>query len=262
MATVFCFTSTGNSLYVSKKIAEDIGANVVSMTKSVTTCEDDVIGFVFPVYFWGLPKIVERFISNIKITNESAYIFAVVTYGNVISGVTGAVKNILKQKGLTLSYGGAIKSVENYIPGYKVNDSEELQKSADQNLKIISGEIAARRHNKIGSFTVLNKFIYSLFPGKHSGCDKFFTVSEKCTGCGICQNICPADNITLESGKPDFHHNCEHCLACIHACPANSIEWKKSTINKQRYRNPHISLNEMQSFNSTGDETNADKGTE
>ena len=55
MATIYCFSSIGNSLYAAKKISERIGAGLVSMTKSFGRCNDDTIGFVFPVYFWGLP---------------------------------------------------------------------------------------------------------------------------------------------------------------------------------------------------------------
>lgn|GEM_PF-5474137 len=51
MSTIFCFSSTGNSLYVAKSIAEKINADVLSMSKPVTSCSDDVIGFVFPIYF-------------------------------------------------------------------------------------------------------------------------------------------------------------------------------------------------------------------
>lgn len=251
MATVYCFTSTGNSLYAARKIAERINANVVSMTQMVDSCSDDIIGFVFPTYFWGLPKIVERFISNLNITNREVYIFAVTTYGSMIHGVLGAVEKIISQKQLKVSYGSILKSVENYIPGYTVNDSEEMQKQIDKDLDAIVNEIAEKQHNKIAKYTILNKIINSFNPAKHGNCDRFFAVSSDCTGCGICQNVCPVNNIVIKSGNPVFGHNCEHCFACIHACPVEAMEWKQSTINKKRYRNPHVSLNELIVFNSS-----------
>lgn len=259
MATIYCFTSTGNSLYAARKIAEKIDANVVSMTQAVDICDDDIIGFVFPTYFFGLPKIVERFISNLNITNKGAYIFAVTTYGTITYGVLGAVDKILSKKQLKVSYGNTLKSVENYIVGYVVNDTEELHKQIDGNLDVIAKEIAEKRHNRLAKYSILNKIIYSTGPAKHGDCDRFFTVSGNCTGCGICQNVCPVNNIIIEDGNPVFGHNCEHCIACIHACPVAAMEWKKSTkkstVNRKRYRNPHVSLNELIKFNSsnTGD---------
>lgn len=82
VAVIYCFSGTGNSLYAANKISAEINAEVVNM-KSVGECDADVIGIVFPVYFWGLPKTVERFLGDIRITNKNAYIFAVITYGGL-----------------------------------------------------------------------------------------------------------------------------------------------------------------------------------
>jgi len=126
MTTIFCFTSTGNSLVVAKQLAERTGGEVVSMTKEVAACNDKKIGFVFPAYFWGIPKIVERFVRKLEITNPDVYVFAVVTYGGRVHGVTGIFKRWLSKKGIVLNYSVKIKSVENYIPMYKVNNNDEI----------------------------------------------------------------------------------------------------------------------------------------
>lgn len=248
MAVIYCFTSTGNSLYVSKKIAEKIGASVFPMTKDCESCFDHVIGFVFPSYFWGLPKIVENFILHMEIENKNAYIFCIVTYGSKAPGVDGKVKNLLKQKGVTLSYSDSIKSVENYLPMYNINDSDELHADVDRHIEKIAVEIAREEHNKTKGYTILNRLIYKAFPLESGHCDKYFSVSKKCNHCGTCQKICPVNNIDIKDSNILFNHRCEHCLACIHACPLSAIDWKDKTKDKRKYRNPHISLNELQSF--------------
>ena len=222
------------------------------MTKPIERCDDNIVGFVFPTYFWGLPKIAERFITNINVAEKNAYMFAVVTYGEAntaVSGVISSVRTLLSKKGLTLSYGNKLHMVENYIPRYEINKSESFQKDVEKGLEAIADEIAEKKENEVKSNAVLNKLIYHSFPGRRSDCDKFFSVSSDCTGCGNCESVCPVKNVTIENGKPAFHHHCEHCLACIHACSANAIEWKKSTVGKSRYRNPNIALNELISFN-------------
>jgi len=47
--------------------------------------------------------------------------------------------------------------------------------------------------------------------------------SEKCTGCGICEDVCPVDAIKVEDiaiVKPDM---CTGCAVCVAQCPQNAI---------------------------------------
>lgn len=248
MATIFCFTSTGNSLFTAKKLAEKIGGKVMPMNNGPVQSEDDVIGFVVPVYFWGLPRMVERFVAEIQITNKNAYVFAVVTSGGPGFGVLGRLKKLLQPKGILLQYGVRLVSVSNYIPEYTPKDSDELRQKIDKSIIEIADAINSRQSNRIQAFTFLNKIAYHFYPNESS--DQYFTVASTCTGCGTCQKVCPAKNITMKADKPDFLHKCEHCLACIHNCPAHAIDWKQKTQGKDRYRNAGISLNDLISFNS------------
>lgn len=53
--------------------------------------------------------------------------------------------------------------------------------------------------------------------------DSVFSVSEKRNGCGICSKVCPAGNIDMKNGKPEWTHHCENCLACCNFCPQKAI---------------------------------------
>lgn len=247
MATIFCFSSTGNSLYTAKKIAQKIGGTVEPIRESPVTCEDSVIGFVLPVFFWGLPHMAESFIESIKITDNNAYVFAVVTCGGPVFGVLGVIKKLLKSKHINLRYGMNLRSVTNYIPEYEVKDSELIRQKTDEKIKKIAGEIMDRKYNRILAFPVLNRLLYQSYPSANS--DRFFTVAGTCTGCSTCQKICPAGNIAMNNNKPKFNHRCEHCLACIHNCPMCAVDWKQKTQGKARYRNAGITLDELIAFN-------------
>lgn len=107
MATIYYYTSTGNSLFAASSIGKNIDARVLPMHETV--CRDNIIGFVYPVYFWGLPRSVETFIKELNIANPKAYIFAIATYGGMTLGVNGMVSNLLKEKGLNLSYARQLK---------------------------------------------------------------------------------------------------------------------------------------------------------
>ncbi len=52
-----------------------------------------------------------------------------------------------------------------------------------------------------------------------------FKVDEtKCTGCGICLNVCPVEAISMIDGKAQIDkEKCTNCGVCASACPINAI---------------------------------------
>lgn len=251
MATIFCFSSTGNSLFTAKSLAKKIYGKVKPMNRGPELCDADVIGFVFPVYFWGLPRIVERFVSQLQISKKDAYVFAVATCGGQVYSVPGKIARLLAPKGIPLRYGGTIHSVSNYIPEYTPKDSSELRQRIDKSIDEIAAAVNARQSNRIKGYTLVNKIAYRFYPKEDS--DRYFAVAPVCTGCGTCQKVCPVKNIEMRGGKPAFLHKCEHCLACLQNCPAQAIDWKGKTQGKVRYRNASITLHELISFNALED---------
>jgi ferredoxin len=247
MTTIFCFTSTGNSLYVAKKIAEKTGGNVLPMNTDPGVIDDDVIGFVYPVYYWKLPRITDRFIRELRIENKDAYVFAVGTYGGAAPGVNNIIRKLMREKGLDLSYGSYVKLVDNYIPMYHPKDSENLQRKAEERIAEIAEAVSRREKNRITKDTFLNSISFSAMAGEDS--DKFFSVADTCNGCGICEKICPVKNITMEEDRPVFHHKCEHCFGCLQNCPSLALEWKEKTKGKKRFRKDGVTLEELISFN-------------
>jgi len=47
--------------------------------------------------------------------------------------------------------------------------------------------------------------------------------AKKCTGCGSCAEVCPADAITIENDLAIVNEDCIDCLTCIDECPENAI---------------------------------------
>lgn len=47
---------------------------------------------------------------------------------------------------------------------------------------------------------------------------------NKCNGCGICIDVCPADTIVLKEGKAFVEESgCRNCRICIARCPEKAI---------------------------------------
>ena len=82
---LFYFTGTGNSLAVARRIAEDLEDSVIiSMLKEdahkYITDDTQNIGLIYPIYMNAIPKVVARFIEQIKGITAS-YIFAIAIHG-------------------------------------------------------------------------------------------------------------------------------------------------------------------------------------
>jgi ferredoxin len=75
---------------------------------------------------------------------------------------------------------------------------------------------------------------------------------EKCISCGICEKVCPVNNIQLENGTPIWKHNCEMCFACDEWCPHKAIHhWGK--IEGKNYHHPMVEINDIIAQKSNND---------
>jgi ferredoxin len=46
---------------------------------------------------------------------------------------------------------------------------------------------------------------------------------KKCTGCGICVDICPVQAIKIEKEKAVINDDCVECGACVNECPNGAL---------------------------------------
>lgn len=75
--------------------------------------------------------------------------------------------------------------------------------------------------------------------------DKNFYADDNCTSCGICEDVCPVNNIIIIDNKPEWQHRCQQCLACINYCPEQSIQFSDITLTRGRYHHPEITVKQI-----------------
>jgi len=251
---IYWFSGTGNSLAVAMDLAKTLGNTelipiVRVINGNISSCDRMLV--VFPVYAFGLPLIVRRFLQQAPAA-KSKYIFTVATMGGMAGAVHREADKILSGHGAKLAAGWSVPMPGNYpvlSAPPKPAKQALLFKKAEQRINEIAAAIS---EGKTGIYEDTRiplrwplEFIHNLAGNKFSDADENFAAGPKCTHCGLCAKICPVTNIRMAEGNPVWMHHCEQCMACLQWCPAQAIEYGKSTAGKPRYHHPRFKAKDL-----------------
>jgi len=245
---IFYFSGTGNSKHIADKIASSTGDRQVYISKSIIENnetyeigENERIGFIFPVYWYSMPTIVENFIEQMKLSGyQKQYVYAITTYGIAAGNVMDRLTLILNNKKVQLNGIFGVKMVDNYVVGYNIVNIDKqriILNNAEVEIdKIMS--IIERRDNMeyikkgvIAAVTPITGYAY-----RKTNHTKKFRVTQECNGCKQCERSCPCNAIHMEDGKPVWVGECTFCLKCIHGCKQSAIQYGKFTDKRERYQ--------------------------
>lgn len=251
---VYCFTGTGNSLHVAQEVAKVLpDCDVVAIHKGMDFEVPqglDRIGFVLPTYYWGLPAMAADFLGMAKYPKQGdTYHFAIATCAGMAGNVMPQTKDLLAAQGIKLNYSTSIRMVANAVFNYDMTaDVSGATEKSNRKIQSVIPKIIGKKTNHTFSVNGLINRPYLKSIGTVHTFDKDFNVNDNCISCGICVSVCPAKNVTLENGKPQFHHHCESCTACIQHCPQKAINFKDQTQSRRRYTHPQVGYKEIRSY--------------
>lgn len=257
MSTViYWFSGSGNSFHLANCIRNglddaELVAIPVAMESGPVPCTR--LGLVFPVYAWGPPVIVARFISRLSSVEHPEYLFAAATYGGDPGSAISKTRKMLSRSGLELDAGFTVQMVENYPPmggAPKKSKQERINEEADLVIADIVSKIRAGARGEFGKkglfFSLVGPLVYPWFTKSLAKQARKFEVNEKCTSCGVCERVCPVGNIEVPRGEmPVWGDACEQCFACFHWCPDEAVIFGKKSIRQPRYHHPGTTLGDM-----------------
>ena len=247
---IFYFSGTGNSLDAARQIADASGESVTDMAQALKSRKlsfriqhNEKIGFVFPVYYSGVPSVVADFIKNVNIIADDCYVFCIITCGASAAGADVMARRLLSEINLTCDYMCSLKMPDNYVMLYNPMSKEEAPEAlnaAKAEIINISEDINALKKGgyNSGIFGKAANGVMYRFYNLMRGTKKFYS-DESCISCGLCEKVCPVAAVKITNGKPVWTKSkCAHCAACISRCPVSAIQYGSKTKNRTRYVNP------------------------
>jgi flavodoxin/NAD-dependent dihydropyrimidine dehydrogenase PreA subunit len=230
----------------------------------------------------GLPYFVEDFLIKIENIKEK-YIFAICTHSGYDGFTIENLNHLLIQHEGKLSASLSVKlgnpfSILEKISHLLLNKPlkidikkenkkrKKLKNQCSSEIETLCDAVLKKKELRIRKANVLKKYINHIFQSLQRKMairryqqlsklkisdfkqlvrcsDNSFTVSNRCNACGICQKVCPVDNIEIVNNKPKWRNNCQNCYSCFQWCPKEAIGGEIIEFEK-RYH-PDIKLDDI-----------------
>ena len=219
------------------------------------------IVIVFPAYlslFYGIPVVVKEFVERIPDLSTKEVV-AICSCGGyeIVNAVpsVGQLAKIIRARGGRLSRCYTVRMPMNnldydHIPVPIERDTKVIFAKAEEKLAAMAEALQKRKRTAVrnvlaDAFQVLIRLSHSWIKKMSYGpileaageppdsrkpieevfrlTDRSISAGTRCTGCGICAEVCPVSNIRIIEKRPVWLHRCEMCFACHEWCPQKTI---------------------------------------
>ncbi|MDE7346653.1 MAG: EFR1 family ferrodoxin [Muribaculaceae bacterium] len=252
---IYYFSGTRNSRYAAMRLGSLTGEDVRFIPQvdpyleSPDAQADRSIGFVFPVYAWGVPPIVLDFIRRLPesmiedIRKRQLPVWCVATCGDETGMAVDMLRKALGSRGVSLAGAWSLIMPNVYVllPGFGTDSHEiETRKLHDSigRLESIAERVNSGRWEEdvhLGPWPGLKTaLVYPLFR-KWGVNTRKWHYTEACIGCGKCSMACPVGNIAMIDGRPKWGSDCTSCCACYHVCPTRAAQYGSVTRRAGQY---------------------------
>ena len=234
-AILYYFSGCGNTNFIANQTSQTLveqgyEVELFDIEQNPEYKKSDLCGFLFPIYGFGIPQLVVKFLKKLPNTQGQKSFIFLTPAGHEGIGIVQTLALLNSKKfdvitAQTMFMPDTWTLVQNAPTDEEYN---EYSSNANDDIKKHISEIIENKKNiKIAHFfwLVLLGGIYLLFYfiGRHQA-GKCFCANSNCTECKICVETCPSKTIQWKKNKPYWSWNCQQCYRCLNTCPTNAIE--------------------------------------
>ena len=197
--------------------------------------EADVFGMVFPVYAWGIPKVVKEYIETHQEDIKSAkYVWAVMTCGDDI-GYADKVLNQVMNREVDAVFSVHMPNTYVCLPGFDVDKDEVAQAKVQETLQRIPfiAESIKNREKKTevvrGACAWLKTSVLRPLFNRFLVTDKYFHTTKKCTTATAYQTASAGIRATSDYHQ-STHHVCNQ-ICFLHDSQSFMLTTKKIIVS-------------------------------
>lgn len=257
---IYYFSGTRNSRYAAMRLGSLTGQEVrfIPDTNPYDQKKEDYkdtsVGFVFPVYAWGVPPIVLEFIERLPETmieglkEKGIPVWCVATCGDETGMAVEMLRKALRKRGVTLmgAWSLIMPNVYVLLPGFGTDPQDVERRKLSEAVGRLEHIADCINHATweedvhLGPLPRMKtSLVYPLF--KKCGVNtKKWHYTDACIGCGKCTRACPVGNIAIADRKPVWGTDCTSCCACFHVCPTRGAQYGKITEKAGQYGGPRL----------------------
>lgn len=236
-ALIHYFSGTGNTYHMVKIIGNslkqqgyEVKYNNIENGNTEQLNNFSIHIFSYPVYAFGTPSIVLKYIKSLKTVNgcKAAILCSCGGFeGQSLTHMTA----LLKRKGFDVFLTDAGIYPDNWTQVLNPKDEktqEKIFEETDNKVRLLAEKISILEAS-IKKYNVFNQswswiiFVFFTTVGRRI-LGKVFIADSSCTSCGKCQKVCPVKSVQLKNGKPRWDWKCENCQRCMNICPSKSIQ--------------------------------------
>lgn len=234
-AKIVYFSGTGSTKYVAEAFESEFKANAIRVHMQelrhdapIVDEPYDLLVLCYVVHACNAPRPVMEWVKGqMPAENMPVAVISVSGGGEVTPNLACRVSLIreLKRKNFKVVYEKMLVMPSNWIVATKKLLIDRLLEVLPRKVEKIVSDLknGETRHANPG---IGNRIISLIGRLEGIGARQFgkrIQVGMSCTGCSLCAKACPAGNIEIVKGKPEFGGKCLLCLACLYGCPQKAL---------------------------------------